>query len=367
MDNKKNKDKKNKNLKYYIIGAIVAVIVIAGIGAKLYINSAMEPVDSHSKTAITIKIPSGATNKKIGQILEENKVIKSSLVFDYYVKTSNKSGFQAGYYSLTKSMSLKQITAALKKGGSDTATTTTKGKVLVQEGETADQIAASVAKQTKYSAKDFLALLNDDDYLNSLVEKYPELLTSAMSAQNVRYRLEGYLFPATYDVSNVKSLKALVTQMVDATNTQMKPYYNTINKRHMSVQEVLTLASLAEREGVTTKDREKIVGVFFNRIAKNMPLQSDISVMYALSTHKKNLTYKDLKVDSPYNLYTNTGYGPGPFNSPGLDSIKAVLNPKDQSKGYLYFVANMKTGKVYYSKTYEQHQKITAKLSKDNE
>ncbi len=155
--------------------------------------------------------------------------------------------------------------------------------------------------------------------------------------------------------------------MVAKTNEMLSPYYSKISERHYTVQQVLTLASLVEREGVTPKDRYKIAGVFENRLEKNMKIQSDISVLYALGKHKQNVTYKDLEVDSPYNLYQNEGMGPGPFNNPSIASVKAVLDPVDKDKGYLYFIANMKTGKIYFSKTYEEHQALTKKLEKDNQ
>lgn len=155
--------------------------------------------------------------------------------------------------------------------------------------------------------------------------------------------------------------------MVAKTNEMLSPYYSKISERHYTVQQVLTLASLVEREGVTADDRYKIAGVFENRLEKNMKIQSDISVLYALGKHKQNVTYKDLEVDSPYNLYQNEGMGPGPFNNPSIASVKAVLDPVDKDKGYLYFIANMKTGKVYFSKTYEEHQALTKKLEKDNQ
>lgn len=363
-----NQQQHSHKKKYWWAAAIVVILLICGlIGTKVYINSAMKPVNSAKNTQIQVKIPLGASNKKIGTILQDKKLIKSSWVFDYYIKTHNKTSFNAGYYVLKPSMNLATVVNKLEKGGSSTPLIGQKGKVLVQEGQTIDQIAKTVQKQTKFSAKQFLALMKDENYLDQLAKQYPQLLSSTMTAKDVRYRLEGYLYPATYDVSNLKNLKTLVNEMVAAENTQLKPYFNMMTKKHLSVQEVLTLASLVEREGVTSKDRGKIAGVFFNRLDKNMPIQSDISVMYALNTHKKNLTYKDLKVDSPYNLYTNKGYGPGPFNSPSQQSVQAVLNPTQRSKGYLYFVANTKTGKVYYSKTYAQHQKITSKLAKDNQ
>ena len=167
-----------------------------------------------------------------------------------------------------------------------------------------------------------------------------------MAKKNVRYHLEGYLFPATYEVYKDSTLKELITEMVKTTDQNLQPYYATMKNKKLSVQQTLTLASLVEREGVTASDRQKIAGVFFNRLDIDM-------------THLYN---KDTKVDSPYNLYVHSGYGPGPFNSPSLQSITAVLNPADRDQGYLYFVANLKTGKVYYSKTFEQHTDTTSSI-----
>ena len=180
------------------------------------------------------------------------------------------------------------------------------------------------------------------------------------------YRLEGYLFPATYNVGAGETVKDLVDAMVAKTDSVMQSYYKSIKKQQYTVQEVMTLASLVEREGVTQDDRRKIAGVFLNRIDAGMPLQSDISVMYALNTHKTHLTNKDTSVDSPYNLYVHTGYGPGPFDSPSEQSITAVLSPDARDKDYLYFVANLKTGEVLYATTREQHDANTAKFASDN-
>ncbi|MDN6047934.1 MAG: endolytic transglycosylase MltG, partial [Lactiplantibacillus plantarum] len=144
-------------------------------------------------------------------------------------------------------------------------------------------------------------------------------------------------------------------------------YYAQIKKSKMSVQEVMTLASLVEREGSTTKDRRLIAGVFLNRLDAKWRLDSDISVFYAINSNKSTLTNKDLQTDSPYNLRLNLGYGPGPFNSPSLTSIKAVLDPAQRSKGYMYFVADLKTGDVYYAKDAAGHAANIKKVSKHNE
>ena len=155
------------------------------------------------------------------------------------------------------------------------------------------------------------------------------------------------------------SLKDLVIQMVNKTNTVLQPYFSTIKQQNLTVQEVLTLASLVEKEGVKENDRKNIAQVFFNRIEANMPLQSDISVLYALGEHKEMVTYQDTAVDSPYNLYINTGFGPGPFDNPSEASIQAVLEPTKND--YYYFVADMKHGDVYFAKTYEEHLELVDK------
>ncbi len=284
------------------------------------------------------------------------------MVFDYYVKSSNMSNFRAGYYQLKPSMSLKTIAKDLQKGGSDEPIQSSTGKLLVREGgANVDQIAQQIEDTTDFSASDFKKLVNNRAFVKKLATRYPQLLTSALKAKDVRYLLEGYLYPATYEVKKNTSLQELVDQMVAQTNFVLKPYYSKIKKSKMTVQEVLTLASLIEREGADQTERRRMAGVFLNRIDISMPIQSDISVLYAIHKNSKTLTTKDLKVDSPYNLYVNAGYGPGPFDSPSISAIKAVLNPLDRKKDYLYFVANTKTQKIYYAKTYEQHQANVAK------
>lgn len=365
---KKDNDQKKPVAKKIIIGviALIAVLVVlVGAFGYNYVKTALQPLDRNLNKQIEVKIPVGSTNKQIGAILEEKKVIKSGFVFDYYVRTNKLASFKAGYYELKPSMSLATIAKELQKGGASQPLSS--GKVLVKEGVTIDEIGDVIAQTTKFKKQDFLALVNDESFLNELKAKYPELLTSALEAKDVRYRLEGYLYPATYAVQKNETLKQLVEQMVAKTNEMLTPYYTKIKEKNYTVQQVLTLASLVEREGVTTKDRYKIAGVFENRLEKNMKIQSDISVLYALGKHKQNVTYKDLEVDSPYNLYKNEGMGPGPFNNPSIASVKAVLDPIDKDKGYLYFIANMKTGKVYFSKTYAEHQELTKELEKDNQ
>ncbi|WP_425270538.1 endolytic transglycosylase MltG [Ligilactobacillus ubinensis] len=368
---KKNKDhveRAPKKARRLVVGVVILILalisLVGGIGYH-YVKESLQPLSQTSTKEIQVKIPIGSTNKEIGAILEKNHVIKSGVVFDYYVRTKKFDSFKAGYYLLKSSMTLTQIAHHLEVGGSSTPLINT-GKVLVKEGVTAAEIGTVVQQNTRFSKKAFLKMLNNQSFINALEKKYPELLSSAVSATNTRYKLEGYLYPATYTVTKKTTLKNLILQMVMKTNQVISPYYSEISSKGYTVQKVLTLASLVEREGVTNSDRRKIAGVFLNRLDKNMMLQTDISVLYALNTSKTTVTYKDLKYASPYNLYLHTGVGPGPFNNPSLNSIKAVLDPADRDKDYLYFVANTKTGKVYYATTYAEHQANIKKIKNEN-
>lgn len=351
------------HIAYWIVGVIAVLAVVVAIIGFNYVNSSLQPYNANSKEDIVVKIPIGSSSKQIAKTLEKDKVIKSATVFNFYVKAQNYTDFQAGYYTFKQSMDMNHVVKQLQKGGSAEPTGTASNTVLVREGVTIDQIGDQIQKSTKFKKKDFLKLMKDESYLKELQKKYPQLLDSSMAKKNVRYHLEGYLFPATYGLYKGETLKELVNQMVEKDNEIMKSYFATIKEKGLTVQQALTLASLVEREGVSEKDRKKIAGVFFNRIDINMPIQSDISVMYALNTHKTHLTNKDVRVDSPYNLYKNSGYGPGPFNTPSVQAIEATLNPSDRDENYLYFVADLKTGKVYYSHTLAEHEKKSAALN----
>lgn len=352
-------------IKWVVI--ILAIVVVATGGIVYhYFSGALEPLNPDSKQQIQINVPEGSSTRQIASILQEKKVVKSGAVFNYYVKSHNLTEMKAGYYVLKPSMSLNTIAKRLQKGGS--ATPVLLGKyVLIKEGETIDEVGSSISKASKFKQAQFLALMKDEAFINDLAKKYPQLLGSAIKAKNVRYRLEGYLYPATYSLGKNTSLKSVVTQMVAKENTVLKPYYAKIKKEKMTVQEILSLAALVEREGNTKTDREKIAGVFLNRLAIKMPLQSDVSVYYAVNkSFGANLTTTDLKSKSAYNLRIHNGFGPGPVNNPSKSSILAVLHPSARDKDYLYFVANLKTGKIYYSQTYDEHLSNAASQDPSN-
>lgn len=355
---RRKEDRVVHKIVYVLTIGILIVAGILAISGYNYVNAGLKPLDKNDKKLVQVEVPSGSSNRQIGDILEDGDVIRDGMIFNFYTKFKNLTNFQAGYYQFSPNMTLDQISKELQEGGSaeplDDAS-----KVTIPEGYDIDQIATLVAKKTDFKKADFIKLMKDDKFFEELKTTYPDLLTDAGNAKDVRYRLEGYLFPATYNVHKSRSLEDLVTQMVDTTNQVMSQYYSQIKEKGMDVQEVMTLASLVEKEGVTESDRKNIAQVFFNRIDSGMALQSDISILYALGEHKEVVTIKDTQVNSPYNLYVNTGYGPGPFDNPSQEAISAVLNPTDND--YVYFVADISTGKVYYAKTYEEHMELVEK------
>ncbi|QMS96052.1 endolytic transglycosylase MltG [Streptococcus equinus] len=349
-----------------LITAIIIALLATGFFAYRYVDSSIKPLDSSSTEYITVDIPEGSGNKYIGQILEKAGVIKSATVFNYYTKFKNYSNFQSGYYNLQASMDLDEICKLLKEGGTPQPEKPSLGKILVTEGYTIKQISEAVTKNsakknasTPYSSEDFLKVVQDEAFISKMAAKYPKLLSSLPSADQVTYRLEGYLFPATYSYYKETSMEDVVEEMISTTDSYMSQYYDTIAASGKSVNDVLTLASLVEKEGSTDDDRRNIASVFYNRMNNNMPLQSNIAILYAMGKLGEETSLAadasiDTSIDSPYNVYTNTGLMPGPVDSPSLAAIEATVNPA--STDYYYFVADVKTGKVYYSENFDDHQ-----------
>ncbi|MGC6769628.1 endolytic transglycosylase MltG [Enterococcus sp. LJL128] len=362
---RKKEDRIVNKIALLVISVLILVIAIFGFTLYKYVDDGLKPLDKSDSNLVQVHIPEGSSNKEIGAILEESKVIKSGMVFNYYIKFKNLTDFQAGYYQMSPDMTLDDVGEMLKAGGTAEPTQIADGKVTIPEGYDIDKIGDAIKENTSFKKDDFIALMKNQDYFNSLQAKYPDLLETAATAEGVRYRLEGYLFPATYDYYKDITLEDFVEQMVAKSNSVMEQFKPTIHAKGMSNQQVLTLASLVEKEGVEESDRRNIAQVFFNRLAANMPLQSDISILYALGEHKELVTYEDLEVDSPYNLYKNAGYGPGPLDSPSEQAISAVLNPEENN--YLYFVADITTGKVYFAETYEEHQVLVDKYVNNTE
>lgn len=378
-DKKKRQNSVAKRIVWTIVGLLFISLAVTGVFVYTYIDSALKPVDAKSTEYVTVEIPSGSSAKEIGSILEKQGLIKSGQVFNYYTKFKSYANFQSGYYNLQKSMSLDSIAKELQKGGTDTPQSPSVGKLTIPEGYTLDQIAQAVEKSSNkkvsISAKDFLAKAQDEAFITKMVAKYPKLLSGLPTKdKGVKYRLEGYLFPATYHYTADTTVESLIEQMLAAMDSNLSKYYDTLSSKNLTVNDVLSVASLVEKEGSTDEDRKNIASVFYNRLNQGMPLQSNIAILYAQGKLGQKTTLAedaaiDTNIDSAFNVYKNPGLMPGPVDSPSLSAIEATINPNKTD--YLYFVANTETGTVYYATTYEEHAKnveehVNSKLTKES-
>ncbi|MBF6626543.1 endolytic transglycosylase MltG [Tuanshanicoccus lijuaniae] len=342
-----------------IILIILAISIISVVGGGYwYFKQSLSPVNPNNKTTVEVMVPIGSTSRDIADILKKNGIIKNADIFRYYMRSKNVSDLKAGTYEFNQAMDVDAVIKQLESGGKpiqeDVDT-----KITVIEGMQLKEIAELVAKNTPITAETFMSVVNDEAFIKTLINKYPSLLKGILEVEGLRYRLEGYLFPATYDYVAGMTAQEIITKMVEAANSRYQQVRKLVDEHWLTYHQILSLASIVEREGVTTEDRKLIAAVFFNRMEAGMALQSDITVLYALDKHKEFVTYDDLEVDSPYNLYKNKGITPGPVNSPSLDAIKAVLEPTWNE--YYYFVADLDTGDIYYSSTLEEHEALVEK------
>jgi len=342
---------------------LVLAVVIAAVSltSYFYIKSSLEPVDPGSKKEIIVDIPIGSSVSYIAQTLEDSGLVKNARVFKYYVKFKNESEFMAGEYHMNPSMTFQEIIESLKTGRIMQEPVFT---MTIPEGKQLDEIAAVIADKTKQPEKEVFKSLNDEKFIQSLMEKYPSILTTEVWAKDIKYPLEGYLFPATYAFyKKDPSLDEIVSTMLDKTQSVVEKYRQDIEREDMTVHQFLTMSSLIEEEATEKADRDKIASVFYNRIDEGMPLQTDPTVLYAQGKHKARVTYKDLEVDSPYNTYKNKGLTPGPISNSGTMSMEAALHPADTD--FLYFLASS-DGTVYFSSTLDEHNSLKAKYITNN-
>lgn len=322
---------------------------------------------NENRRLINVSIPENSDVSEISQLLYDDKLIKSADAFVTYANIHGTSSFKSGRFSLTQDLTIADIYNQLKQDPNYIDPyNAPQGVVFIQGGQDVEAISKIVAEQTQWSEEDFRNAVNDDALIERLKIKYPDLLNSLPANGDEFYKLEGYLFPATYDFRETKSIDEVVEQMIKALDDYMQPFYSDLKKTKHNMHQVLTLASLTEKEALNKSDKEIIAGVFWNRIDKKMPLQSDVAVKYLMHNPSAVLTNDDVNIDSPYNLYKNEGFGPGPFDSPGTGSIQAVLYPKDRNKGYLFFVSNLQTGEFVFTKTYEEHDEAVSSFNSVN-
>lgn len=329
-----------KNNKWKVIG-LISIIVIILIG--LFIVTQIGPYDKSNKKDIVVDIPSGSTINTISETLYKNKLVKNKTLFKIVVKVSNKApSIKAGKYLLNQTYSNNDIVDILASGKMYQDGI----KVTIPEGSTSKEIVAILINKDLGDREVYEKLIQDP---SQFYEKFKFLKEDDIKS------LEGFLYPDTYYINEKSSEKEILSSMLSRFDKLYSDKFRKQQKElNMTLQQVVSLASIVEKEAVLDEDRPIIASVFYNRFDIGMPLQSDATIQYIFEERKKIVTYADLEIDSPYNSYKNKGLPPTPIASPGIKSIEATLYPKDTD--YLYFVAKIDGGNNY-SKTYDEHLK----------
>ncbi|WP_291956490.1 endolytic transglycosylase MltG [Mahella sp.] len=346
-----------KTLSQAAIFLISLAIVLGGLtlaGWELY-QHYFGPMDPGSDEIIEVEIPLGSSTTKIANILEENKLVRSATVFRYYVDFSgNSDKLKAGIYKLKPSMTMSQMLEEMLTGKAMAATKT----FTVVPGSTVEGMANSLVKQGLIKdTKRFLELAKSDEF-----DSY-WFIADIENADKRRYKLEGYLYPDTYQVYANADEEQIITKMLDQFEKVFsEEYRQRAQELNMTVDQVVTLASIIEKEA-GAKDFAKVSAVFHNRIKKDMPLQSCATISYVKGQTILFASSSDIKIESPYNTYKYKGLPAGPISNPGKNAIQAALYPEQSfiDQYYYFAVSDPDTKETVYSKTLEEHNKVVAK------
>ena len=347
---------------------IFMVIVIMGIiGVSIFYNFSISSVKTSSgdtdKEYIRVEIEEGMGISQIAELLENSEIIRSADVMKIYAKLNKLTGLQAGKYDLTPEEDMETIIDHIVKGevADDSV------KITFIEGKNMRYIAKTIAEKTNNTEDDVFKLLENESYIDSLIEKY-WFITDEIKQRDIYYPLEGYLLPDTYVFENEDvSVKYIFNVILNFTEKFLNSYKEEIENNDLTVHQLLTMASLAELEGKSLEDRKEIVGVFFNRIYDGMSLGSDVSTYYAFKVDmgERDLTSKELNTENPYNTRGPNMSGKipiGPICNPSKVAIEAALD-YTETDAY-YFVAD-KNGKVYFTRNNDEHIKMINKLKKE--
>jgi UPF0755 protein len=321
---------------------LLLLIVGAAIGAYLWI-SIEQPYRGFPAEGVLVDLPHGASSRTVARLLRQNGVVRSAVAFEIYARRHPKRRLQAGEYFFNHPISGHDVFWQIADGH------VYEQPFTVREGATMFDIARDLEAGKFMAASEFLT-----------AAKNPELIHDL--APNAK-TLEGFLYPATYNLPRHPVGNELTSEMVKKFKEEWARMRSSVQIAPASglTEQVVTLASLVERETPKPEERPLVAGVFENRLGKNMRLQCDPTVIYALEQigqYKGALTGADLQFDSPYNTYEHGGLPPGPIGNPGEESLRAAMAPTKTS--FLYFVANTQGGH-FFAATLEEHNRNVTK------
>lgn|SRR5690625_1580394 len=345
---------------FILLSIFILSFIFIGTFGYFYVKSGIGPVAEDSKEEVEIEIPLGSSTSDIAEILVDNGLIKNSTLFRFYIKFKNYADFQAGDYTLSPAMSLHEILEELQHGK---VMEEPLFRVTIPEGKTVEQIATIFSKQMNFTEEEFIDTARSSSFIENMIGKYPNLLSKEVLNEDLYMPLEGYLFASTYDIFDEElTAEQVIESMIERTNDILEEKVELIEESDYTIHEILTLASVIEREAKFPEDRPKVAQVYFNRLENGMKLQSDITAFYGLKNieHKAVVTYDDLEVSTPYNTYKIDGLPIGPIDSPSEDSIDAVLAPEGEEFTKLYYFSRP-NGETFYADTLEEHEQIKQK------
>ena len=347
---KTRKKKRRLRVDRLLILLLIPILIIAGSVYFSYKN-ALKPVQKESEV-VSFTVESGSSAKTVTQNLKEAGLIRDANYVYYYVRSNNLTEVKSGTYSLDKSWDVDHIFSVLTDPNAGEVNTVS---VTIIEGDWAKHVAQKISEATNVSYDDLMTLWNDEEYIRSIMDRYP-FLTEELFKENVRIRLEGYLAPDTYIFYPETDAKTVTEKILDQQLAVYERHKDQMAASDYSIHDLYTLASIVQYESGKTDDMKLIAGVFYNRLAINMPMQSSVTVCYAMDEDNgENWLACEANADfeSPYNTYKYPGLPPGPIVNAGESAIEAVLEPTDSN--YYYFMADVDTGVVYYAQTLEEH------------
>ena len=342
---KKRKKKKRKSGCLLILILILAVLV--GFGG--YYTMGLRPVDPTSEEEVVVEIPSGSGASAIVDILDDAGLVRNKFCAKVNSRIGHYNNLQANTYVLSPSMSFQKIMKIINTGDFEYIS---KESVEVKDGARLQQVAEAMAEQLPYTADEILARWSDKEYLNELIDRY-WFLTDEILDKDVMYPLEGYLYADTYFVtSDAEDIDGFTEMCLDRMDSVLSEYRSDIEASGYSVHEILTLASIVNKEAMA-EDQAGVAGVFMNRLDQGMSLGSDVTVCYIFQEDRVDLKVSQLESTNPYNTRKFAGLPPGPICQMTSGAIEATLNYEKHD--YLFFIAD-ENGIVRYSTDEAGHE-----------
>ena len=336
-------------MKKVLVGILIFIILsIAGAVYFVapYIMEYKDMPTSKDSSEVVIEIPKGTATKDIGILLKENGCLKSEYTFYLRVRDSEyATKLNYGTFTFRKNMTISEMIDTLVNNYYIEEIETV--KITFPEGYSAEQMAVLLEEK---------GIVTQEEFLNALVEEYDYEFIKYIPDGEYKYKLQGFLFPATYEFEVTVTAKDIVDKMLKT----FEERYTKVNSDYSNIFEIVTRASVIEKEVKIGSERATVSGVISNRLEKDMLLEIDACVLYPLTDglyNKYRVLYADLEIDSLYNTYKYKGLPVGPISNPGIASIEAALEPEEHEWLYYHTDEGKKDGSHIFTKTYDEHVK----------